>query len=461
MRLVGMRVWQLKEDDLVGDFNRGGLKMFDFSCKEKSTEMTILHLTCKDPSLLLLTELFQKTPCNPCALDTQLKVPHQYIPMIFVSSRKLLNHWEKKEFIVRLKIETFDNFDVFSEFEDEKSQGMVSKDSFSALPPHLRRSHQPSGSFQYTQGYSLPKTQTHKKFLEVFKTSRCQSNKSNSSQIYTAQEQGEKALPENLLSRDMTESDMQIQSQLSAKSIRLPASSIQRLVQFQRSTRGIMLGPKEKIQPKAKGRKLGTMIASLRFPKNTATPSKHGTTLQNEKDAGIIACIQQEFDRIFVYATGLTADVKGLLQKTHEASKVVNLAAAMYRLECWIRIYQAGKAADKPTFIETSEQIKAYRGLLNALNLVLVGLLHGGAICSFLRLWKSHLNFVLQLNSCGRFTSSLQASVDELALLLKEREGLPPRASYSDLEKLKVSYSESSNLLIKQNFRISSTSFYL
>lgn len=395
--------------------------MFDFSGKEKLTEKTVLHYCCGEPSLLLLIELFQKISCNPCSLDNFLRVSHQYIPFIYVSSRKLVKQWEMNHFLVRVKLDADENFDVFSEFDEEKSQGLASKDSFSVLPGHFHHGHRnSSGSFQYTQRYSLPKTQTHKKFLEVFKSSRCSSFKEISDQSGTLQENKKNPEPDPLMSKDLTESDLLITSQMSAKSIKLPSCSIQRLVYYQKSNRGIILSPKEKMQPKSKGRKLGSMISSLRFSKKDFKPiSGPSFYSEQERDKMILSLISQK------YST-LTETIKDLIDMdirpkyNHKrAEKISKTVMLMIKLINLIKLATSFKQ-DGVNFIESIDRIKEYRQLVRSLNILIVKMSNGQVIDQFFILWKNYKSFVIQLNFFGRFTSSLQAAVEELALMIYE-----------------------------------------
>lgn len=283
--------------------NPGGKKIFDFSCKEKGTEKSVLHLICKEPSLLLLAEMFLGTSTNPLSLDLQLKIPSQYVPKIYVSSRKLLFTWEKRTFFKHIRLTDADNFDVFSEFDAEMDFDMKSNRSnarsrdsegvFLNLKSSLN-------SFQYTHAYCLPKTQTHKKFLSVFKPRQFSSLKSreertdmnNMLEMQSTNEGGNR-LPKRAQTQDL--SDGQLLSKPSGetqygKNMRKSTYSLQRIGQLQKGSKGfLVIDPPSKIniQSSAKSSKLGSIMSILKSKniKKTQMPgNKNISTVEENSE---------------------------------------------------------------------------------------------------------------------------------------------------------------------------------
>ncbi len=93
--------------------------MFDFGSVDESNHFTVLHYICKSPSLVLLMDLCQHVTADPLALNDHLLVCQQYIPKIYVTSRKLVLQWEKFSFLSRLAYSEVSPEEVFSEFEKD------------------------------------------------------------------------------------------------------------------------------------------------------------------------------------------------------------------------------------------------------------------------------------------------------------------------------------------------------
>lgn len=362
-------------------------------------------------------------------------MPHQYIPFIYVSSRKLLKQWETAEFLLRLQLDADEDYDVFSEFDEEKSQGLASKDSFTTLKFHGVRNS--SGSFQYTQGYCLPKTQTHKKFLEVFKSSRCNSVKEMNHQSEKKKDGLANTDVDPLLSKDLTESDLHITSQLSVKSIKLPTSSIQRLMYYQKSTRGIILSPKEKVQPKTKVSKLGSMISSLRLTKMDPKPIVNQKVLvsDHEREKFLLTQILNYFN----LTNSLIQELNELSQKPEQKpikiEKTEKLVSLLRKLTNSIRFLCSLKP-EGVAFIESMEKIKDYKQLVRSINSLLMAMITGESVCLFSKLWEHYQTLVLNLNTYGRFTSSLHAAVEEFASMLNDQKVKKSQESINSLQDL-------------------------
>lgn len=282
--------------------------MFDFGCRQKGTGKGVLHLVCEAPSLLLLAELYLHTTCNPCALDDAVKVCFQYIPLVYVSSRKLMWAWEKRTILKQLASIDVDGFDVFSEFDcdrdlERQSNGSLVQSSHGGSQSNIFKAS--SRSFQYTHNFSLPKTQTHKKFLAVFKSSRPESIKSNNqSNILGASAEKDQTdgrfSSQTILARDVGASvKLAGKRPTSGRSIKMPTASIQRIVRGQRDQKSFLESPRSTMNH-FKHRKLGSVISSLKFEDRSFQKSIGTSKSKSKADQleEINQCIQEKVIRI-------------------------------------------------------------------------------------------------------------------------------------------------------------------
>lgn len=127
--------WNLNKASSVN----GGIKLFDFGSFDESNHFTMLHYICKSPSLVLLMDLRQHASADPLAVNDHLLVCHQYIPKIYVTSRKLVFQWEKTSFQSRLAYCAVPPEEVFSEFEkDHESMVRNKSASLEKTKPKIR-----------------------------------------------------------------------------------------------------------------------------------------------------------------------------------------------------------------------------------------------------------------------------------------------------------------------------------
>lgn len=184
--------------------------------------------------------------------------------------------WEKRTFIKQLIVSEVDNFDVFSEFDCDRDADKESRGSFAQSSQGGSNASVFKGStrsFQYTQNYSLPKTQTHKKFLAVFKSSRPDTlnSFSNSKNIGFSVDKDisdSKIFNHTDKSKDFDSSVQLLKKRPSLYSdceIKMPSSSIQRVVKFQRDKTNYVASPRANIS-RLKPRTLSSVISSLKFP---------------------------------------------------------------------------------------------------------------------------------------------------------------------------------------------------
>ena len=99
----------------------GLLRLFDFGAIEENTGFSVLHYVTQNPSLALLMEMSIHPSCDPLVLDNDFKVCHQYIPKIYVTSKKLVRKWEKDRFLRDMAIQDkdLDFAESLKEFERE------------------------------------------------------------------------------------------------------------------------------------------------------------------------------------------------------------------------------------------------------------------------------------------------------------------------------------------------------
>lgn len=191
------------------------------------------------------------------------------------------------------------NPNVFSEFDVEKdfelrSNGSIarSRDSegvFLNLKSSLN-------SFQYTHAYCLPKTQTHKKFLSVFKPRKFTSLRSKEERLGVADILDDKFNNEErpgqhgrAATQELSDSHLLANSHGESepgKNIRMPSTSIQRMVQFHKGSKGFLViepPSKTNLQSSAKYRKLGSMMSILKSKdtkKSQAATNKNISTVE-------------------------------------------------------------------------------------------------------------------------------------------------------------------------------------
>ena len=114
-------------------------RLFDFGSLDEATQCSVLHYICKSPSLVLLMDLCQHASADPLAVNEHLLVCHQFIPKIYVTSRKLVLQWEKSSFLRRLAFSTVPPEEVFSEFEkDHESAVQLRSASQEKARPKIR-----------------------------------------------------------------------------------------------------------------------------------------------------------------------------------------------------------------------------------------------------------------------------------------------------------------------------------
>lgn len=74
--------------------NKKGLT-FDTNTTNLTDSFTPLHYSCSGPSLNMINDLLSDPSTNPFALDSKLKTPHFYVPKQYLTSKKLIQKYEK------------------------------------------------------------------------------------------------------------------------------------------------------------------------------------------------------------------------------------------------------------------------------------------------------------------------------------------------------------------------------
>lgn len=255
----------------------GLLKMFDFSTRDKVEDLTVLHFVCKEPSLLLIAELYAHTNLNPCSLDNWLNCAFHYIPKIYVSSRKFIVLWEKTYFQKALESHGHDWDDIISELDEDRDGSLSARRSLSrsklVVNTNLR-------SFHFTHAYSMPKTHTHKKFLgQLNQQARSQSDQKQDPMKDSFVSDGKYIPAHPSSTRALGEVNRQVgfagactekvegKISQSSRSIVVPSKSIQRLVQYQHSTGGIGPGFKNFANKVSLG-KVSAVLSQSTTPQN-------------------------------------------------------------------------------------------------------------------------------------------------------------------------------------------------
>lgn len=114
-------------------------RLFDFGSVDEANHFSVLHYVCKCPSLVLLMDLCQHASADPLGVNEHLLVCHQYIPKIYVTSRKLVLQWEKSSFLRILAFSEVPPEEVFSEFEkDHESAAQLRSASQEKTRPKIR-----------------------------------------------------------------------------------------------------------------------------------------------------------------------------------------------------------------------------------------------------------------------------------------------------------------------------------
>jgi hypothetical protein len=202
--------------------------------------------------------------------------------------------WEKRTFIKQLIVSEVDNFDVFSEFDCDRDADKESPGSFAQSSQGESNASVFKGStrsFQYTQNYSLPKTQTHKKFLAVFKSNRpgtlnSISNSKNMGFSVDKDISDSKIFNHTDKSKDFDSSVQLLKKRSSLYlgcEIKMPSSSIQRVVRFQRDKTNYVASPRANIS-RLKPRTLSSVISSLKFPEKKELKRSDTSTSRTKAD---------------------------------------------------------------------------------------------------------------------------------------------------------------------------------
>ena len=72
---------------------------FDFSITDIYNQFTVLHFACSCPSLNMICDVGRLKQVNSFALCKNFRTPQYYVPQQFLSSKKMIRKYERKDLV--------------------------------------------------------------------------------------------------------------------------------------------------------------------------------------------------------------------------------------------------------------------------------------------------------------------------------------------------------------------------